>query len=70
MKITLNKMNWSKACYKPSFRRYWSGKIWNFSIYKYSLSLDFRNGFKLTDLLNAKEKKRFYLGMWLRKNRN
>ena len=63
-------MNWSKACYKPSFSKYWSGEIWNFSIYKYSISLDFRNGFKLTDLLNGKEKKRFYLGMWLRKNKN
>lgn len=70
MKITLNKINWSKTCYKPSFSKYWSGKIWNFSIYKYSISLDFRNGFNLTDLLNNKEKKRFYLGMWLRKNRN
>ena len=63
-------MNWSKSCYKPSFNKYWSGKIWNFSFYKYSISIDFRKNFIITDLPNEKEKKRFYLGMWLRKNKN
>jgi len=63
-KITFSKMNWTKDCYKPSFSKYWSGKIWNFSIYKYSMSMDFRYGFVITDLLTRKEKRRFTL--WLR----
>lgn len=67
-KITFNKNNWSKSCYKPSFSKYWGGKIWIFSIYKYSISLDFRGGFRLTDLLNDSEKISYFIN-WS-KNRN
>ena len=56
-KITFSKYNWSRSCYRPTFNKYWSGKIWNFSIYKYGISIDFRGGFQMTDLLNDKEKK-------------
>ena len=69
-KVTFNKYNWSRSCYKPSFNKYWSGKIWNFSIYKYGITLDFRGDFKLTDLLNEKEKKSFSLRLLLSKRKN
>jgi len=59
-KITFSKMNWTRDCYKPSFSKYWSEKIWNFSIYKFSISIDFRGGFKITDLLTKKEKQEFF----------
>ena len=36
--------------------KYWSGKIWIFSAYKYGITIDFRGGFQLTDLLTDKEK--------------
>jgi hypothetical protein len=69
-KITFSKYNWSRSCYRPTFNKYWSGKIWNFSIYKYGVSIDFRGGFQMTDLLNDKEKKSFWLriGLLGRKN--
>jgi hypothetical protein len=55
-----------------TIEKYWSGKIIQFRILcEYGFDIDLRDGgFKLTDLLNEKEKKRFYLGMWLRKNRS
>lgn len=65
-KITFNKNNWSKSCYNPSFQKVWSGKIWIFSIYKYSITLDFRENFHITDLLNDSEKKSFWLN-WSKK---
>lgn len=67
-KITFSKYNWTSDCYRPSFKKYWSGKIWTFSIYKYGIELDFRGGFKLTDLLTKREKFRFNL-WWSAKNR-
>jgi hypothetical protein len=69
-KITFSKYNWSRSCYRPTFNKYWSGKIWNFSIYKYGVSIDFRGGFQMTDLLNDTEKKSFWLriGLLIRKN--
>lgn len=59
-KVTFSKYDWSRSCYYPSFRKYWSGKIWSFSIYKYGIMLDFRDNFQITDLLNSKEKKSFW----------
>ena len=55
-----------------SIEKCWSGKIIQFRILcEYGFNIDLREGgFKITDLLNDKEKKRFDLGMWLRKNKN
>ncbi len=55
-----------------TIKRYWSGKIIQFRILcEYGFDIDLRKGgFKITDLLTEKEKKRFYLGMWLRKSKN
>jgi hypothetical protein len=55
-KITFNKYNWARRCYRPMVGKYWSGKIWIFSAYKYGITIDFRGGFQLTDLLTDKEK--------------
>lgn len=44
MRIYFTKYDWTPACYKPSFNRMWSGKLWNFSVYKYGVTLDFRKG--------------------------
>jgi len=61
-KIYLSKRNWTSDCYRPSFTKAWSGKIWYISAYKYVLTIDFRGGFKLTDLLTEKEKKEYEKG--------
>ena len=61
-KIYLSKRNWTPDCYRPSFTKAWSGKIWYISAYKYVLTIDFRGGFKLTDLLTEKEKKEYEKG--------
>ena len=55
-----------------TIEKYWSGKIIQFRILcEYGFDIDLREGgFKITALLNDKEKKRFYLGMWLRRNKN
>ena len=55
-----------------TIEKLWRGKIIQFRILcEYGFDIDLREGgFKITDLLNDKEKKRFYLGMWLRKNKN
>lgn len=55
-----------------SIKKYWSGKIIQFRILcEYGFDIDLRKGgFKITDLLNEKEKRRFYLGMLLRKQKN
>lgn len=55
-----------------SIKKYWSGKIIQFRILcKYGFDIDLRKGgFKITDLLTEKEKKRFNLGMWLRDHYN
>ena len=55
-----------------SIDRVWSGKIIQFRILcEYGFDIDLRErGFKITDLMNKKEKKRFYLGMWIRRNKN
>jgi len=41
-RVKFDKMNWSRACYKPSLRRYYNGWMFMFSVYKYSLTIDFR----------------------------
>lgn len=58
--------------YLPRFSKVWSGKIWQFRILRdYGFDLDFRKGgFKITDLLTEKEKKSFWLRMWLSKRKN
>ena len=58
MRINFFKYNWTASCYKPRFKKYWSGKIWNFSVYKYGISLDFRKG-DLFDWLNPNFKKNY-----------
>lgn len=69
MKIRIDKMNWSKSCYKPHFdTRYFSGKMWIFSIYKYSITFDFRKGHPINWLLTKSEQKRFWRRMWLKSN--
>jgi hypothetical protein len=40
--IYFSKYNWTKDCYKPSFQRFYNGKMWSFSIYKYGVTFDFR----------------------------
>lgn len=80
MKIRFVSMRKYKSCLGWKYRlknffaikKYWSGKIIQFRILcEYGVDIDLREGgFKITDLLNEKEKKRFYLGMWLRKNKN
>lgn len=69
-KIYFSKYNWTSDCYKPSFRKSWNGKIWTFSVYKYGVTIDFRGGFKITDLLTEKEKKSFWLGLSLLRRKN
>lgn len=57
--------------YLPRFSKVWSGKIWQFRILRdYGFDLDFRNGFKITELLTDKEKKSFWLRMNLRHRKN
>lgn len=55
-----------------TIRKIWSGKIIQFRIIcEYGFDIDLRkDGFQFTDLLTEKEKKRFRLGMWLRRNKN
>jgi hypothetical protein len=44
------KKRYPKAkCYnswKPTFKRFWNNKIWEFEIRGYTISLDFRKNFK------------------------
>jgi len=61
-KISFNKYNWSSNCYRPSFMKRWGGKIWDLSVYKYGITIDFRGGFKWIDLLTEKEKKEYEKG--------
>lgn len=55
-----------------SFDKTFSGKVISFRIMcEYGFDIDLRKGgFKITDLLTPTEKKRFNLGMWLRKHKN
>lgn len=69
-KIRFNKYDWSPSCYRPSFNKFWNGKLWDFSIYKYGVTLDFRGNFEITDLLNNKEKKTFWMRINLLNRRN
>ena len=47
MKITFSWLDRSGKTHwpiSPRFKKYWSGQIWNFGIWKFSLSIDFRKG--------------------------
>lgn len=80
MKITFVSMQKYKMCLGWKYRlrnfltihKMWSGKIIQFRILcEYGFDIDLRKGgFQFTDLLTEKEKKRFRLGMWLRRNKN
>lgn len=43
-----------------SFKKYWSGKIWQFRfMVEYGFDIDFRNGDFLESMLNEREKQDF-----------
>jgi ferredoxin-NADP reductase len=54
-----------------SFKKYWSGKIWQFRFMEeYGFDLDFRNGDFLESMLNKKEKQSFQMRKDLLKRKN
>lgn len=80
MKIVFVSMKEYKMCLGWKYRlkhfisisKIWGGKIIQFRVLcEYGCDIDLRKGgFVFTDLLTDKEKKRFDLGMWLKRSKN
>lgn len=63
----MSKMPW--RFYLPRFEKYWSGKIWQFSIFRdYKIEFDFRKGNIIDWLLTQKEKERFFISWFSKRN--
>lgn len=56
--------------YLPRIKRFWSNKIWEFTIFRdYGIELDFRTHKGIIDmLLTSKEQKSFWLRWFMRRN--
>jgi len=53
--------------YLPRFKKYWSGKLWHFTIFRdYGIELDFRDG-NIIDWLLTKSEKKTFIERWLMK---
>ena len=55
----MTRMPWKM--YLPRFEKFWSGKIWNFTIFRdYGIQLDFREGNLITWILDDIKKRRWF----------
>jgi hypothetical protein len=45
---------------RPRFKKYWSGQLWYFSIWKWNLCLDFRKGNLFTWMLDDIKKRKWF----------
>jgi hypothetical protein len=65
-KYKISRMPW--YMYLPKIERYWSGKIWQFTIFRdYGITFDFR-GDILNEMVPEKERESFWRRVALRLN--